>query len=88
MTALPVSESSRVLSYGFDPIRDLRTRVLVTLGAVMGSISAKVLDLTIRASRVPPIPSLVVVVVSLLVLAAIVRGAWLPFGPRTLSRGE
>ncbi|HTP54828.1 MAG TPA: hypothetical protein VML94_07750 [Thermoplasmata archaeon] len=63
----------------------IRRRVLITLGATVGWLCSILLYVAFWAHAFSLFQSAVLVVVSLLVLAAIVFGAWISFGLRFME---
>ena len=80
MTASPYSDAPSVRARDFDVLGALRRRVLASIGATTGWLCLVLLYLAFWATRFTLFQSIVVVVVSLLMLAAILLGAWVSFG--------
>ena len=64
----------------------LRQRILVSIAATTGWISLLLIFLAFWATRFTLFQDIVVVVVSLLVLTAVLLGAWISFGLRWVDR--
>jgi hypothetical protein len=65
----------------------IRRRVLLSLGAVVAWVSLTLLYVAFWAHGFTLFQSVVVIVVSLLVLFAVVAGAWISFGLGFARRG-
>ncbi|MGP8159096.1 MAG: hypothetical protein ACLPWO_05785 [Thermoplasmata archaeon] len=86
MNANPFSDPTSVRSREFDLFGSIRRRILVSIGATAGWLCLVLLYLAFRATGFSIFQSIVVVVVSLLVLAAVLLGAWISFGLRFVGR--
>ena len=86
MSASSVSEAPGFPSRAFDVIGSLRRRLLLSIGATVGWICLTLLYLAFWAHGFTLVQSIVVIVVSLLVLGAILVGAWISFGLRFVHR--
>jgi len=88
MTASPFSGTTSVRSREFDLFGSVRRRVLASIAATVGWLSLVLLYLAFWATGFSLFQSIVVVVVSLLVLAAFLLGAWVSFGMRFMGRWD
>ncbi len=70
----------------FRVLRGLRSRVLVTLGALVAWPSLTLLYLAFWAPQFTLFQSFAILVVSLLAMFAVVAGAWISFGVRRFGR--
>ena len=82
MTAHPFSGTSSVRSREFDLFGSIRRRVVASIAATVGWLCLILLFLAFWATGFSLLQSIVVVIVSLLVLAAVLLGAWISFGLR------
>jgi hypothetical protein len=87
MTANPFSGTNPVRSPEFDLFGGMRRRVLVSIGATVGWVSLVLLYGAFWASSFSLFQDIVVAVVSLLVLGAVLLGAWISFGMRLVGDG-
>jgi hypothetical protein len=69
-----------------DLLGGLRRRVLVSLAATASWLSLTLLYVAFWAHGFSLFQSIVVIVVSLIILAAVVMGAWVSFGLRYVGR--
>ncbi len=88
MSANPFSGATSVRSREFDLFGSIRRRILVSIGATAGWLCLVLLYLAFWATGFSLFQSIVVVVVSLLVLAAVLLGAWISFGLRFVGRWD
>ena len=86
MSTNPWPGTTSAHSREFDFFRSIRLRVLVSIVASVGWISLTLLYLAFWAQGFNWIQSLVIVVVSILVLAAALLGSWVSFGLRLVGR--
>jgi len=86
MTAGPFSGTSSIRSHEFDLFGSIRLRILGSLAASVGWICLTLLYVAFWAHGFSLFQSIVLVVVSLLVLAAFLLGAWVSFGLRFVGR--
>jgi hypothetical protein len=86
MAATPFSGTTSVRSREFDFFGSIRRRVLVSIAASVGWLCLVLLYLAFWATGFSLFQSIVVVVVSLLVLAAVLLGAWISFGMQFMGR--
>jgi hypothetical protein len=80
MSANPFPGTTSARSREFDFFRSIRLRVLTSIAASVGWISLTLLYLAFWAQGFSWIQSIVIVVVSILVLAAVLLGSWISFG--------
>jgi len=80
MSANPSSATTSVRSRDFDFFRSIRLRVLTSIAASVGWLSLTLLYLAFWTHGFSLVQSIVIVVVSLLVLAAVLLGSWISFG--------
>jgi hypothetical protein len=86
MTASPFSGTSSVRSREFDIFGRLRRRMLASLGASVAWVSFTLLYVAFWAHGFTLFQSFIVVVVSLIILIAVLAGAWISFGLAFLGR--
>ncbi|HEY1198608.1 MAG TPA: hypothetical protein VGG32_07775 [Thermoplasmata archaeon] len=86
MAANPLSGTSSVRYREYDLFGSIRRRVLVSIAATVGWLCLVLLYLAFWAGGFTLLQSIVVVVVSLLILAALLLGAWVSFGLRFVGR--
>jgi hypothetical protein len=86
MTANPSSVTTSVRSHEYDLFGRLRLRVLVSIAATVGWLSLTLIYVAFWAHGFTLFQSVVVVVVSLLVLGAVLVGAWVSYGLRFAGR--
>jgi hypothetical protein len=82
MTANPVSEPSSVHYSRYDMVGRIRRRIFVSIAAGVGWISFVLLYLAFYAQQFTIFQDVVLIIVSLLVLAGVLMGAWISFGLR------
>jgi hypothetical protein len=82
MAANPVGGQRSVNFSRYDMIGRIRRRILVSIAAGVGWISFVLLYLAFYAQHFTIFQDLVLIVVSLLVLAGVLMGAWISFGLR------
>jgi len=82
MTTTPFSGSSAVRSHGFDLLGAIRRRILLSIAASAGWLSLVLLFLAFGATGLSLFQDIVVIVVSLIVLAAVIVASWISFGLR------
>jgi uncharacterized RDD family membrane protein YckC len=88
MTATPYSGKTSVGSQGYNLFGSIRRRVLASIAATAGWLSLVLLFLAFWASRFTLVQNIVLIVVSLIVLSAVLLGAWVSFGLRFMSRWD
>jgi hypothetical protein len=88
MSANPVTGSSSFRYERYDLLGRLRRRILVSIAASVSWLSAVLLYLAFWAQRFSLFQDIVVVVVSLLVLAGVLLGAWVSFGLHFVDRWD
>jgi len=88
MAAHPFSATTSTRSPEFDFFGSIRRRVLASVAATAGWLCLVLLYLAFWAAGFSLFQSIVVVVVSLLVLAAVLLGAWISFGLRFVGRWD
>jgi hypothetical protein len=86
MTANSVTGPTSTHSQGFDVFGGLRRRILASIAATVGWLCLTLLYVAFWAHGFSLFQSIVVVVVSLLVLAAFLMGAWVSYGMRFAGR--
>ena len=86
MTASPVSGTATLRSHEFDLFGTLRRRLLASLAAIVAWVSLTMLYVAFWARGFSLFQSVVVVLVSLVVLAGFLLGAWISFGLRFMDR--
>jgi hypothetical protein len=84
LDSFPTSPSMHARDYDF--IGGLRRRILVSIAATVGWLSATLLYLAFWATHYNLFQNIVVVIVSLLVLTGILLGAWVSYGLRFARR--
>jgi hypothetical protein len=82
MSESPFSGTSTVRSRPFDLFASLRRRFLASLAVSVGWVSFTLLYVAFWAHGFSLFQSVVVVIVSLIILFAILVGAWVSFGLR------
>jgi hypothetical protein len=82
MSTNPFPGTTSLRSPEFDLFGSLRRRVLASVGAIVGWLSLTLLFVAFWAHGFSLFQSVIVVVVSLMVLAAFLVGAWVSFGLR------
>jgi hypothetical protein len=80
MAAAPFPNPSSRAWRDYDFFGRLRVRILVSIAAMVGWLSATLLFLAFWASHFSLLQDIVVVIVSLLVLAGVLCGAWISYG--------
>jgi len=88
MNANPFPTTAPVRSRELDFFGSVRRRVLVSIAASAGWLCLVLLYLAFWATGFSLLQSIVVVVVSLLILAAVLLGAWISFGLRFVGRWD
>ncbi len=86
MTDNPFSETDPFRSHRHDLVGSIRRRVLASLAGCVGWISLTLLFLAFWSHGFTMFQDIVVLVVSLLVLAGVLLGAWITFGLRFVGR--
>lgn len=86
MAANPPSAATSVRSREFDLFGSMGLRVLASIAATVGWLSLTLLYVAFWAQGFTLFQRVVVLVVSLLVLAAFLMGAWVSFGLRFTGR--
>ncbi|MGC2289309.1 MAG: hypothetical protein WA688_05565 [Thermoplasmata archaeon] len=85
MTANPVTGANSFHYERYDLLGRLRRRLLASIAATVGWLSLILLYLAFGAQHFNLFQDIVVVVVSLLVLAGFLLGAWISFGLRFID---
>ncbi len=85
MTATPFSSSPSFRSRRFDLFGSIRRRVLTSIAATAGWLSLVLLFLAFWASGFSLVQDIVLIVVSLIVLSAVLLGAWISFGVQFIA---
>jgi membrane-bound ClpP family serine protease len=88
MSAHPFPGTTSVRSRERDFFGSIRRRVLSSIAATVGWVCLVLLFLGFWATGFSLLQSIVVVVVSLLVLAAVLLGAWISFGLQFVGRWD
>ena len=88
MTASPFPGAPSFRHHDYPVLGGLRRRILISIGAFTGWISLLLLYLAFWAAGFSLFQDIVVVVVSLLVLAAVLLGAWISFGLRFMDHWD
>jgi len=88
MTEPPISPTNWARSREFDLFGSIRRRVLLSIAAAASWLCLVLLFLAFWAGGFSLLQSIVVVVVSLLVLASVLIGAWISFGLRFVGRWD
>lgn len=87
MTANPFSgTTSSLRAREFDLFRSLRVRFLASVAATVAWLSLTLLYVAFWAHGFSLFQSIVVVIVSLIILTAVLVGAWVSFGLRFVGR--
>jgi len=88
MTAHPFAESGSARSGDLDIFGMIRWRVLASIAATVGWLSLTLVFLAFGTHGFTLFQDIVVVVVSLLVLGALLLGAWISFGLGFVGRWD
>lgn len=88
MTAGPFPESNWAHSPRSNFFGRIRRRIALTIAASVGWLCAVLLFLAFFAGGFSLLQDIVVVVVSLLVLSAVLLGAWISFGFQFVGRWD
>jgi hypothetical protein len=88
MSASPFSDTNSVRSRRFDLMGSIRRRILISIGALVGWLCLVILYLAFWAGGFSLFQSIAIILVSLLVLMAVLLGAWISFGMRFTGRWD